>query len=301
MIALMLRLALKLSLLGALLITLVQGTPSHAAGVSKAKVAKAKRKASPQRRHRRSTRKPTTTRARKLRHKLRRAPKKNAHIAKLLRKATTLALDLDNTVVDTRPRTVAAVKRFARKYRGRLPRGMRAKLLRINKDQVGYDWRETVDKLAIPSPAQGSFERTWMSVFWNPKSLKLDVPVPTTMALIREAQKSGKRIVFVTGRRIDTFQAATVKQLQKLGLINKDTSNLFLKPGGNTAAFKTQLIKSWVGRGERVMLIDDSTANLKVLEKAGLSGVQPVAVGFPVNDPSGPQLGAHIPVLAVQP
>jgi beta-phosphoglucomutase-like phosphatase (HAD superfamily) len=191
-------------------------------------------------------------------------------------------IDLDNTLVDTRPRTAAALRTFVREYKGRMSKQQRAKLMRTQPNDVGYDAEETATKLGLNKRQARAFDNVWRREFWTPRNLKHDAAIPKTMELIAKAHAEGKKIYFLTGRRVN-FTRATVKQLRRIGVAGFKSERLWLKPHGRqTDRFKLDMLRKLAAKGEKIVFIDDAVPNIRAVQKAGLP-VEAVAVDFPVN------------------
>jgi len=215
------------------------------------------------------------------RERLRRAPlhrERHRLARQAIQNARVLVFDLDNTIVDTRPRTVAAVREFAQSRS--LDRTTRARLAAVSKDDVGYDARETAAKLGLSRLQAQRFERMWNRRFWDPKSFALDEPVGNVIELIKTAK--GKDVVFLSGR-YESYMAATVAQLERLGL---PTHNVILKPPGEaTSAFKARVMRRLAGNGAKTVFVDDSARNRAAIDEARLPAATTIAVDFPVREP----------------
>ena len=223
----------------------------------------------------------------------RRRPRPELHVKALqtIRRAKTLVFDIDITVVDTRPRTVAAVKKFARTSRS-LDRQTRQRLLQVEKNDIGYDGHETATKLGLNRIQAKHFTKIWSEVFWSPKSLALDEPIAEVVQLIKASKN--KNIVFLTGR-YQSYTKATIAQLERLGL---PTDRVLLKPDGeSTPAFKARMMKSIGARGGRSVLVDDSPRNLAAVDSAKTRATT-IAIDFPIREPGQTKRAKGAPALS---
>jgi len=206
-----------------------------------------------------------------------RQPERHQLARQAIRRADLLVFDLDNTIVDTRPRTVAAVHELARSRS--LDRTTRARLAAVGKDDVGYDARETAAKLGLSRIQAQRFERIWNRRFWDPKSFALDEPIGSVIELVKAAK--GKDVIFLSGR-YESYMAATIAQLERLGL---PTHNVILKPSREgTAAFKARVMRRLTRPGTNTVFVDDSAHNRAAIDAANLAATT-IAIDFPVVEP----------------
>lgn len=123
---------------------------------------------------------------------------------------TAVVFDLDNTVFDTRHRTLQAGIAFDAAHGTTFFAG-------ASVDVIGADGTSTAAKLGLVDPHASEFVAFWDIFFWTPENLALDKPIADMVALVQAAQASGAQVTFLTGR-VQTFQEASLLQLQAAGL-----------------------------------------------------------------------------------
>jgi phosphoglycolate phosphatase-like HAD superfamily hydrolase len=123
---------------------------------------------------------------------------------------TAVVFDLDNTVFDTRHRTLQAGFAFDAAHGTTFFSG-------ASVDVIGADGASTAAKLGLVDPHASEFVAFWDIFFWTPENLALDKPIADMVALVQAAQASGAQVTFLTGR-VQTFQEASLQQLQAAGL-----------------------------------------------------------------------------------
>lgn len=197
-----------------------------------------------------------------------------------------VVFDIDNTLVDTRHRTLAAVKSFARAHpelAGSSTLGQ-AKL-----HQMRYDGAKTGGALGLSSASSGELARHWRGFFWNPGHFAHDKPIKETVRLAHAAKAAGAEVYYLTGR-VKAFAPGSVKQLAALGLPDVDRAHVLCKPSVKvrTGAFKRSELKKLQRRRRVAWFISDATSDIAAA--AGL-GIGCVLVDFPV----GPDRGATLP------
>ena len=211
-------------------------------------------------------------------------------------KRSYLVFDIDNTLVDTRLRTLAAAKTYAQKH----PRYK--ELARLTLPKVKYNGRQVAQALGYSPKTTEKFQTFWNSFFMNPKNFKYDRPISKTINLLHQAHAAGAEIVYLTGRR-QSLKKATLRQLSKLSLPNADRSHVFCKPSRvlrrTTVQFKQRVLESMHKRGfDVLMFMSDSRAEISGVQKA--TPISCLLVDFPVN-PAGslPQLNKDTVTLAI--
>lgn len=220
----------------------------------------------------------------------------NAAIASIGRrtaagKRSCVVFDIDNTLVDTRLRTQAAAKAFARQVPGH------SKLARIPLSRVGFDGAQTAKHVGYRDNTVKSFQSYWNKFFWNPNNFKLDAPLASTMDLARRAKAAGAEVFYLTGR-VEGLKKGTIKQLQQLSLPDADASHVLCKPAipsppgskpGSqrylpTAPFKVgQLQRLWQRKQRVALFLSDSASDIAAVQQH--TKVACVKVDFPVNHP----------------
>jgi hypothetical protein len=170
--------------------------------------------------------------------------------------------DLDNTVFDTRYRTLWC----AQEYDRRNNTNHFSQLTEETIDMIGEDGRLTArhPSLNLPDDVIEAFGKFWDREFWTPENLVQDRVIPEMLEIIREARSRGAECVFLTGRADKfnfegeehiqrSFRPHTLKQLNDPPVsLDVDTKQLFLKPTHKhkTAPYKEQMMRGWSQDGE---------------------------------------------------
>ncbi|MFH1131461.1 MAG: hypothetical protein V1754_09005 [Pseudomonadota bacterium] len=160
-------------------------------------------------------------------------------------------------------------------------------------DQVGYDALQTARRFGLSKKMSRAFHQFWLSFFWDPKNLRLDRPIDTTVALAKEASAAGAEVFYLTGRvksylrdgrKMDS-KGATLEELRQLRLPNADSRHLMCKPrlGVETSPFKQSSLEKLLARGREIAwVMTDSTNEMAYLQKR-LPNLPFVWVDFPVQ------------------
>lgn len=187
-------------------------------------------------------------------HGLRALEKRMNEIEKMAKAGVKVrcVFDLDNTLFDTRARTLAAAKMFDEQ-------NGTSYFKDATLDAMKLDGRETAIALGLPDAVIEAFGALWDKEFWNPDNLVHDEVMSSVVEIALEAKRRGAELVFLTGRTerfIDKdgvergFREATRAQLLRAGLPTNDEA-IVLKPGlgVRTAEFKEQQLRAYEAEG----------------------------------------------------
>lgn len=158
--------------------------------------------------------------------------------------------DLDNTLYDTRARTLAIGKDFDAAH------GTRYfdKLDVTDLTRIGRDGAATAQALGLSAEHAKEFTELWGREFWNPARLIHDVELPEMIARAQAVLEAGGTLRYITGRaeqwtddttgRPMSFRADTLARIERSGL-PAPSESLVLKPmpGGNTPLFKREVLE----------------------------------------------------------
>lgn len=158
--------------------------------------------------------------------------------------SSTVVFDLDNTLADTRLRTLAIARAFDQAYRSQ-------HFASLAREGVGPDGEATARRLGLPETVVRNFAAYWHREFFRPENLRYDAPVPRMVALAKSAARAGATVVYLTGRTANA-SAETQRQLARFGLPDADARHVVCKPVGevDTPSFKTARLRALVEGGE---------------------------------------------------
>jgi hypothetical protein len=167
----------------------------------------------------------------------------------------TVVFDLDNTVFDTRTRTLNAARAFDE------ARGTQH-FAGCDVGDMQVDGRSTASKLGLPDDVIEAFAAFWEDSFWTPAHLAHDVPIKDMVELVQRAQATGATVKFLTGRCAN-FHDDTMIALQNAGLA-VDPKDLVCKPDMSvrTAPFKEQHLKAWSSSSELGFFVTEGVRDL---------------------------------------
>ena len=201
--------------------------------------------------------------------------KRLGDIAAMVRSGTKVrcVFDLDNTLFDTRHRTMFCCAEFDRLNGTHHFDGM---LLGATK----VDGRETAIALGLPNDVVEAFGDFWDREFWNPQNLVHDEPIQAMVDVVNECKKRGAEICFLTGRcdsfvhpqaperGQESFRGPTHDQLTRAG-IDVDDAHLALKPrlGVWTPEYKQGQLQAWWHDAEIGVFLTEGRRDLAYLER----------------------------------
>jgi hypothetical protein len=173
---------------------------------------------------------------------------------------TVVVFDLDNTVFDTRHRTLQAGRAYDAHHGTSF-------FSEATVDAIAVDGRRTAAALGLPAPHDGAFAAFWDAFFWTPDHLMHDEPIDDIVALVQAAQASSSRVMFLTGR-IQSFHEASLAQLRRIGL-DVDATDVVCKPdlSVRTGPFKSAWLEDVVTRGVEVgFFVTEGVSDLRHVE-----------------------------------
>jgi len=190
------------------------------------------------------------------------AQERLAEIAALARLGvpTAVVFDLDNTVFDTRHRTLQAGRAFDE------AKGTRF-FADVEVDVIGVDGHATATALGLKDPHHADFVAFWEIHFWTPEHLAHDEPIDEMVALVRAAQEAGADVTFLTGR-VQSFHAASLEQLRAAGL-DVTVDDVVCKPdlSVRTGPFKSEWLEAQRARGVEIgFFVTEGVRDLRHLE-----------------------------------
>lgn len=154
-----------------------------------------------------------------------------------------VVFDLDNTLFDTRSRTLWVARRFDEE-------GGTRYFESIGLDRVGLNARDTCARMgSLPPEVESAFVRFWEEAFWDPEAFVHDTPMQPVLSWVQRARLSGASLRFLTGR-IEALRGPTTAQLARVGVADVSPETLWMKPDllTRTLRFKASSLRRAMGR-----------------------------------------------------
>lgn len=170
--------------------------------------------------------------------------------------------DIDNTLVDTRYRTLHVARAFDRAHGT-------SWFASLTLDTTGADAADTCERLGgIPASVRRRFEAAWREHFWAPESFLRDKPVPSVVAWAKRAHAEGLDVRLLTGRWAG-LEETSVRQMHRAGLRFIDSTRTFHKPGPRlwTKAFKARVIAQLMSQGFVAWYVTESRLEIAHIQQ----------------------------------
>jgi hypothetical protein len=180
--------------------------------------------------------------------------------------------DLDNTLFDTRHRTLALARAFDREHETTC-------FARLTLARVGRDAAQTCERARMSLETSEHFQREWLEGFWRAENFALDRPIPSMIRWVWRAREAGAEIVFLTGR-LRRYRRATLDQLERAGLRFVRAGDVRHKPrlSLRTTDFKARALAEILRDGFLGWYVTESRREIGFLQ-AALPGAPLVLLG----------------------
>ncbi len=178
-----------------------------------------------------------------------------------------VVFDLDGTLMDNRPRTVAIMRELADAWETRDP-SLALKLKTASPDDLLYLFGDSLRKMGISKPdlvAEG--EAFWKERFFRDPHLVHDVALAGSVSFARDLYAAGATLVYLTGRDLPLMGIGTFQSLRDLGFpIGVAGTEFILKPDAAMPdeEFKRTLAPQLTRVGHVVAAFDNEPGNCNV-------------------------------------
>lgn len=209
-----------------------------------------------------------------------------------------VVLDLDSTLIDNRPRTLAILRRLARRW-GETRAHFAEGLARIEANDVPFLVEALLGRLGDP-PADllDEVRSYWACHFFSNRFLHLDRPYPGAVEFASSCHSAGATVVYFTARPLARMGTGTVRSLCGLGfpygiprveLVMKQDVAL------SDREFKLECAPEIGQIGEVVAAFDNEPHHCNCLKAAFPEAV--VCLVDTQHHPSAPALDPHVAVV----
>jgi hypothetical protein len=125
--------------------------------------------------------------------------------------------DLDGTLMDNRPRTVAILRELGEELRNEA-HGSADRIARAEADELAYLLADSLRKLGIEQPELVErAEAFWKTRFFSDNYLKHDVAIEGAVSLAKACYEAGAVLVYFTGRDLPFMGLGSFESLRDLG------------------------------------------------------------------------------------
>jgi phosphoglycolate phosphatase-like HAD superfamily hydrolase len=182
-----------------------------------------------------------------------------------------VVFDLDGTLMDNRPRTVAILHELAAEWDKAEP-ALAARLRATTAAQVPYHFRDTLDAMGVTRDDLVAVALDyWRARFFADPHIRHDVEVPGAAQFARACYDAGASIVYLTGRDLPQMGLGTFGSLRALSFpIGVCGTELVLKPDPKMVDFEFKRFEApkLARVGRVVASFDNEPANCNVFADA---------------------------------
>ncbi len=182
-----------------------------------------------------------------------------------------VVLDLDGTLMDNRPRSVAILQDLGEMWRDHHPQAS-ATLRASTNESLAYLLTDTLRRLGIVDPTLvAEAHDYWRTRFFSDEDLRHDVAIAGAVAFVRHCHTLGATIVYLTGRDLPMMGLGTFASIRTLGFpLGVAGVEFILKPDASMGdeAFKRMIAPTLARVGEVVASFDNEPANCNVFKEA---------------------------------
>jgi hypothetical protein len=179
-----------------------------------------------------------------------------------------VVFDLDGTLMDNRPRTVAILREFAAHYRDLDP-DLALRLDAARPHDLEYLLADSLERLgAHRTDLVAEMQTFWRDRFFADSHLPHDVALAGAVEFARGCYDAGAILVYLTGRDLPLMGTGTFASLRDLGFpIGVPATELVLKPDAAMPdeAFKRLVAPDLARVGHVIAAFDNEPANCNVM------------------------------------
>ncbi len=150
-----------------------------------------------------------------------------AHALEGRARTPVVVFDLDGTLMDNRPRTVAILREFAAADAARA-----ARLATVVPEDLAYLVRDSLARVGLTDDALvAAVETFWKERFFRDDSIKHDVALAGAVSFARACHDAGAICIYLTGRDLPLMGIGSFRSLRDLGFpIGVPGTELVCKP-----------------------------------------------------------------------
>jgi beta-phosphoglucomutase-like phosphatase (HAD superfamily) len=215
-----------------------------------------------------------------------------------LQRTPVVVFDLDGTLMDNRPRTVAILRELSLRYRDLDP-DLARRLDGASPHDLDYLLTDSLARLGAHRPElSDEMQAFWRDRFFGDSHLRHDVALTGAVEFARACYDAGAVLVYLTGRDLPLMGTGTFASLRDLGFpIGVPATELVLKPDAAMPdeAFKRLVAPDLARVGHVIAAFDNEPANCNVM-LAHYPDAQVVFVDTQ-HTPGAPALGAGVHVV----
>ena len=177
--------------------------------------------------------------------------------------------DLDGTLMDNRPRSVAIFRELSEAWVHQHPEDAR-RIAKSRPEELAYAISDTLAKLGVSDALHEEAADFWRARFFRDSHLAHDVPVPGAAKLVHSLHAAGANIVYLTGRDLPLMGVGSWQSLRDLGFpIGVVGTELVCKPDAtiHDEVYKRDIAPELARLGDVFCSFDNEPANCNVFAR----------------------------------
>ncbi|MGZ3705178.1 MAG: HAD family acid phosphatase [Bdellovibrionota bacterium] len=189
-------------------------------------------------------------------------------------KQPVVMFDLDDTLINTRERTLRIIKDFLKQQQ--LPAGVSSeeaqKLANLQVSDIRFLMGDTLKEQGIQNPALAkALGDAFLAKFFTNEFCANDQQNPGAARYAREIVRAGGKVIYLTGRDAPRMQSGTLENLRKQGFpVSSPEALLLMKPDKSLddLQFKKDSFALVGGMGEMEGVFENEPANVNAMADA---------------------------------
>lgn len=178
-----------------------------------------------------------------------------------------ILFDLDSTLFDNSPRVHKIIQDFINTRKNLNPEDL-AKVKKIKRQDIVWGMKQILSNFEVTDDTFISeMLKFWYERFFS-NSYIIDTPLKGADLFVKEVEKTGAKIVYLTGR-FESMREGTSRNLKEYGFpLDKDSSNLILKPDPHMSDhdFKDIAMKQMKKFGNMIAGFDNEPINANIFK-----------------------------------
>ncbi|MCA9646817.1 MAG: HAD family hydrolase [Polyangiaceae bacterium] len=180
-----------------------------------------------------------------------------------------VVFDLDGTLLDNRPRTVAILREAADHWAAAHPKAVEA-IHSLDPSQLGYLVTDALRERGVDEALVGEALEVWKQRFFRDDTLLHDVPLSGAVEFARACYEAGGNLAYFTGRDLPNMALGSLASLRDRGFpVGVPGTELVLKPDFETPDldFKRAVTPEFKRIGHVVATFDNEPGNCNVFHE----------------------------------
>ncbi len=208
-----------------------------------------------------------------------------------------VVFDLDGTLLDNRPRTVAILQEAAEHWAAAHPEATAA-IRGLDPQQLGYLVTDALRARGVDEALVGEALEVWKQRFFRDDTLVHDIPLSGAVEFARACYEAGGNLAYFTGRDLPNMALGSLASLRDRGFpVGVPGTELVLKPDFETPDldFKRAVTPELERIGRVVATFDNEPGNCNVFHE-----FFPEATHFLLltqHAPNPPELASNVRVI----